>query len=92
MDKLTIILLILLSWLQYSLWIGRNGFHDYMHIKKNITTQKDYNSQLKYRNDALFAEINDLNNGQEAIEERARKELGMIKTGEIFYRLVIKTK
>lgn len=88
MGRLTLLLFILLSWLQYSLWLGKNGIHDYMRINKDVIDQRNHNVKLKVRNDQLFAEINDLNEGQVALEERARNELGMIKPGEIFYRLV----
>ncbi|ATM97103.1 cell division protein FtsB [Yersinia frederiksenii] len=88
MGKLTLLLLILLGWLQYSLWLGKNGVHDFVRVKDDVTLQEVNNSKLKARNDQLFAEIDDLNGGQEAIEERARNELGMIKPGESFYRLV----
>ncbi len=88
MGKLTILLAVLLGWLQYSLWLGKNGIHDYSRINKELTEQESTNSQLKERNDQLFAEIHDLNDGTEAIEERARNELGMIRPGETFYRLV----
>lgn len=88
MGKLTLLLLALLSWLQYSLWLGKNGIHDYARVNKDIVTQRGNNTKLKARNDLLFAEIDDLNKGQEALEERARNELGMIKPGETFYRLV----
>ncbi|CAD6509799.1 cell division protein FtsB [Candidatus Profftia tarda] len=88
MGKLTLFFIILLCWLQYSLWVGKNGINDYMYIKKEILTQKDNNIKLRSRNAQLFTEINDLNESQEAIEERARQALGMIKRGEIFYRLV----
>ncbi|CNB90717.1 cell division protein FtsB [Yersinia frederiksenii] len=88
MGKLTLLLLILLGWLQYSLWLGKNGGHDFVRVKDDVTLQEVNNSKLKARNDQLFAEIDDLNGGQEAIEERARNELGMIKPGESFYRLV----
>lgn len=88
MGKLTLLLLALLSWLQYSLWLGKNGIHDYVRVHEDIVAQRGNNAKLKARNDLLFAEIDDLNEGQEAIEERARNELGMIKLGETFYRLV----
>ncbi|AGH74895.1 cell division protein FtsB [Edwardsiella piscicida] len=88
MGKLTLLLVVLLGWLQYSLWVGKNGVHDYMRVKQDVATQLANNAKLKSRNDQLFAEIDDLNGGQEAIEERARNELGMIKPGETFYRLV----
>lgn len=88
MRKLTLLLLLLLGWLQYSLWLGKNGIHDYRCVKSDVMTQQASNTQLKARNDRLFAEIANLNDGSEAIEERARSDLGMIKPGETFYRLV----
>lgn len=88
MGRLTLLLLVLLGWFQYSLWLGKNGIHDLVRVKRDIATQKRNNMQLKVRNDQLFAEIRDLNDGQEAIEERSRNELGMIKPGESFYRLI----
>ncbi|MBD1227601.1 cell division protein FtsB [Xenorhabdus griffiniae] len=88
MGKLTLLLLVLLGWLQYSLWFGKNGIHDYVRVKAEVNKQEADNLKLKARNDQLFAEIKDLKGGQEAIEERARNELGMIKPGESFYRMV----
>lgn len=88
MGKLTLLLLALLVWLQYSLWFGKNGLHDYSRVNDDVTAQQATNSKLKARNDQLFAEIDDLNGGQEAIEERARNELSMTRPGETFYRLV----
>src|SRR5471030_2852834 len=88
MGKLTLLLLVLLGWLQYSLWLGKNGVHDLVRVQDDVAVQQASNAKLKARNDQLFAEINDLNDGQEAIEERSRNELGMIKPGETFYRLV----
>jgi len=88
MGKLTLLLLVLLGWLQYSLWLGKNGIHDYTRVNDDVAVQQANNAKLKSRNDQLFAEIDDLNGGSEAIEERARNELGMIKPGETFYRLV----
>ena len=88
MGKLTLLLLVLLGWMQYSLWLGKNGIHDYTRVNEDVAVQQSSNAKLKARNDQLFAEIDDLNGGSEAIEERARNELGMIKPGETFYRLV----
>jgi cell division protein FtsB len=88
MGKLTLLLLALLVWLQYSLWFGKNGLHDYSRVNDDVTAQQATNAKLKARNDQLFAEIDDLNGGQEAIEERARNELSMTRPGETFYRLV----
>ncbi|ELX8379518.1 cell division protein FtsB [Providencia vermicola] len=88
MGKLTLLLIAVLAWTQYSLWLGKNGIHDYVRVKDDVAAQEIINSRLKVRNEQLFAEINDLNDGQDAIEERARTELGMIKPGESFYRMV----
>ncbi|UVK77707.1 MAG: cell division protein FtsB [Sodalis sp. Fse] len=88
MEKLTLLLLILIGWLQYSLWFGKNGVRDLIRVESDIKAYQSSNSTLKARNNQLFAEIEDLNSGQEAIEERSRNELGMIKLGETFYRLV----
>lgn len=88
MGKLTLLLIAILAWLQYSLWLGKNGIHDYVQVKDDVAAQEIVNSRLKMRNEQLFAEINDLNDGHDAIEERARSELGMIKPGESFYRMV----
>ncbi|MDF7679184.1 cell division protein FtsB [Enterobacteriaceae bacterium ESL0689] len=88
MGKLTFLLLALLIWLQYSLWFGKNGLHDYRRVYDDVAAQQATNNKLKARNEQLFAEIDDLNGGQEAIEERARNELSMIRPGETFYRLI----
>ena len=88
MGKLTLLLLAILVWLQYSLWFGKNGIHDYTRVNDDVAAQQATNAKLKARNDQLFAEIDDLNGGQEAMEKRARNELSMTKPGETFYRLV----
>ncbi|MDC9596760.1 cell division protein FtsB [Xenorhabdus anantnagensis] len=91
MGKLTLLLLVLLGWLQYSLWLGKNGIHDYMQVKAEVEKQEANNLKLKANNEQLFAEVQDLRNlkgNLEAIEERARNGLGMIKPGESFYRIV----
>lgn len=88
MGKLTLLLLAILGWLQYSLWFGKNGVNDYTRVRDDVAVHQVTNAKLKARNDQLFAEIDDLNGGLEAIEERARDELSMTKPGETFYRLV----
>lgn len=85
-----VILLFLIFYFQCFLWFGKNGILDYITIKHIVFIQQNNNTKFKIRNDQLFAEITDLNNNGEAIEERARNELGMIKNGETFYRLVSK--
>ncbi|MDC0611170.1 cell division protein FtsB [Vibrio sp.] len=80
-------LIVLLGWLQYTLWVGKNGISDYKDIAVEIETQKQVNANLQVRNKEMYAEIDDLKQGLDAIEERARHELGMIKDGETFYRI-----
>lgn len=88
MSKLTLLLIALLGWLQYSLWLGKNGVHDYVRVQDDLVVQQENNAKLKSRNERLFAEISNLNSGQDALEERARNELGMIRPGESFYRII----
>lgn len=81
-------LVFLLGLLQYTLWFGKNGVSDYRRISGEIDTQQSVNTKLEARNKEMFAEIDDLRQGLDAIEERARHELGMVKQGETFYRIV----
>lgn len=80
-------LVLLLGWLQYTLWLGKNGITDYETVSGEIQTQEQVNKNLRARNKEMYAEIDDLKQGLDAIEERARHELGMIKDGETFYRI-----
>ena len=83
-----LILLILLVALQVQLWTGHGGLRDLWRLQQNITEQKQENDTLKTRNDTLAAEVEDLKHGSEAIEERARSELGLLKPGETFIQVV----
>lgn len=78
----------LLVVLQYPLWFGSGGVLTLWRLNREIATQKIDNAKLKERNAALEAEVNDLKQGYEAIEERARAELGMVKKGETFYQVI----
>ncbi|AGJ61138.1 Hypothetical Protein ygbQ [Candidatus Moranella endobia PCVAL] len=62
MRKLTLLLLALLSWLQYALWLGKNGMHDFGLIKNDIVIKKSNNAQLIVRNDHLLSKLNQFNN------------------------------
>ena len=84
----TLALLVVFSWLQYVLWFGKNGVVDFNQIESDIKVQQQVNSNLQVRNDEMFAEIDDLRQGLDAIEERARHELGLIQDGETFYRII----
>ncbi|GMQ45463.1 MULTISPECIES: cell division protein FtsB [Vibrio] len=84
----TLVLLMVFSWLQYTLWFGKNGIVDFQQVDAEIQVQQQVNGNLQTRNDEMFAEIDDLRQGLDAIEERARHELGMIQQGETFYRII----
>ncbi len=74
--------------LQYPLWFGSSSALAYWRLHQGINTQVAENNKLQQRNESLKAEVIDLKSGQEAIEERARTELGMVKTNETFYQVV----
>ncbi len=74
--------------LQYRLWVGEGSLAELYLLKEDIALQKAELQQMRRRNQALQAEVNDLKKGLEAIEERARNDLGMIREGEIFYQII----
>ena len=88
MRILSIVFAALLLLLQYPLWLGKGGWLRVWEIDRQVTAQKEVNTKLRQRNDALDAEVRDLKQGLEAIEERARLELGMIRKDEVFYQVV----
>ena len=85
---LLVVLVLLLAALQYKLWYGSGGQHEVAALTAQVKTQVAENRRLQARNDALAAEVADLKAGGEAVEERARSELGMVKPGETFYRVI----
>jgi cell division protein FtsB len=85
---LLVLLVALLAWLQYRLWFGDGGERETAALRAQVQRQAHDNAGLRQRNDALAAEVEDLKSGEAAVEERARSELGMIKPGETFYRVV----
>ncbi len=88
MRLITVILVIFLVLLQYRLWFGKNSVPDYLALEDEVTRQQSNNNKLKQRNKLLYADTDDLKSGTEAIEERARHELGLIKEGETFFRVI----
>ena len=82
------LLVILLVLLQYKLWFGDGSLADVWELYRQVEAQKAENRQLRERNQALEAEVEDLKQGLEAIEERAREELGMIREDETFYQII----
>ena len=90
MKILSCVLAALLLAIQYPLWIGKGSWLRVRELDRQLLAQREANAKLKARNDALDAEVRDLKQGFEAIEERARMELGMIKRDEIFFQVVRK--
>ncbi|VAW58229.1 Cell division protein DivIC (FtsB), stabilizes FtsL against RasP cleavage [hydrothermal vent metagenome] len=88
MKWLLSLLVILLLLLQYKLWVGDGDVPEVLHLQEEIEKQQQHKKQLEERNASLFAEVKDLKKGQDAIEERARSELGMIHKDEHFYQII----
>ena len=88
MRIITALLLLFIVFLQHRLWFGKNSIPDYLSLKDEVTRQQADNDKLRQRNKLLYADTDDLKSGVEAVEERARNELGMIKEGEVFFRIV----
>ena len=91
MRILSIVFAALTVLLQYPLWLGKGGWLRVWEVDRQVRVQKDGNAILRVRNDALDAEVRDLKQGYDAIEERARYELGMIRQDEIFFHVMEKT-
>jgi len=90
MKILTALVAILFVVLQYKLWFTPGGVPDVMQLKEQLQAQVTINNKLKGRNQALAAEIQNLKRGKNAIEERARNDLGLVKGDEVFYQIVTK--
>src|ERR1700683_862221 len=74
--------------LQYRMWISEDGVREVERLKHAVATQRAENDQLAERNQQLRAEVRDLKTGMDALEERARSDLGMIARSETFYQVV----
>lgn len=85
---LTLILLIMLLALQYRYWFGDGGVTHRMELERQIQVQRKENRRLHARNRVMEAEVMELKQGMETVEERARHELGMVKQGETLYLLM----
>jgi len=72
--------------IQYPLWLGKGGWLRVWDVDRQLDAQQAKNARLETRNNALAAEVKDLKQGHEAIEERARYELGMVKNDEVFFQ------
>lgn len=83
----SLILLLMLAGLQVKLWVS-GGMRDVWRIELAVRNQENENAKQQARNEQLAAEVSDLKEGAEAIEERARSELGMVKNDEVFYQVI----
>ena len=83
-----LVLLVLIVALQLRLWTGTAGMPGVHRLEVRIARQRAENEALRKRNDALAADVADLKSGREAIEDRARQELGMTRPGEVFYQVI----
>lgn len=88
MRLLTLILALLIIALQYPLWLGKGSWLKVWEVDQELKKQLAENERLKSRNAYLEAEVKDLKTGYEAIEERARSELGMVRQDEIFFQIM----
>jgi cell division protein FtsB len=88
MRLLTLVLLVLIVAIQTPLWFGKGGWLRVWELDGQLQAQREQNEKLRARNAALDAEVRDLKQGYDAIEERARSELGMIKQDEVFFQVV----
>jgi cell division protein FtsB len=84
---LAVVFVVLIAALQYPLWFGKGGWLAAGALDRQVAAQRAANEKLKLRNDTLEADVRDLKTGSEAIEERARAELGMIKHDEVLFQL-----
>jgi cell division protein FtsB len=85
---IALVLLGLLLWLQYKIWLQDGGIPEVIQLKQEVEQVEVEVKQLRERNLSLDAEVKDLKKGLDAIEERARSEMGMIKEGEIYYQVI----
>ena len=83
-----LVLTMMVVGLQYAFWFGKNSVSTLKETRSLIEVEQQHNIDLAKRNDVLKAEVLDLQTGNETMEERARMELGLIKEGETFYRII----
>ncbi len=88
MRKLTVVLVVLIALLQYPLWLGKGSWLRVWQYSQQISAHEKRNEYYRQRNDTLREEVRDLKQGQSAIEERARSELGLLKEDEVFYQVI----
>ena len=87
MKILALVFVALIVALQYPMWLGKGGWLKVRELDRQLAAQRETNAKLKMRNEALDADVRDLKTGYEAIEERARSELGMVRHDEVLFQL-----
>ncbi|OOG37043.1 cell division protein FtsB [Rhodanobacter sp. C05] len=85
---IALVLILILIGLQLKLWSGSGSMHEVDSLRVAVKKQTDDNAKLLQRNQAVGADVLDLKHGDQAVEARARTELGLIKPGETFYQVV----
>lgn len=91
MKLLSLVLLLLIAAMQYPLWFGKASWQKVLQVEQDLAEARAHNLSLQTRNNKLEAEVNDLKQGLEAIEEYARSDLGMVKQGEVLFQIVYNT-
>lgn len=87
MRWLALLFVVLIAALQYPMWLGKGGWLQVRETDRQLAAQREENMKLKARNEGLDADVRDLKTGSEAIEERARSELGMMRNDEVFFQV-----
>ena len=85
---IALVLLVLIGFLEWRLWTGPWSIPEVRRLEARVKTQREENESLRQRNARSAADVQDLKTGKEAVEERARAELGMTRPGEVFYQVV----
>lgn len=88
MKVVMILLTVILLLLQYRLWFSHDGLPAVLYLHRQVELQRQDNAVLEERNKMLAADVHDLKSGLDALEERARNDLGMIKLGETFFQII----
>lgn len=88
MKIIAFVLLLLLIWLQYKIWLQDGGIPEVIQLREEVGEVGVEVKKLQERNSSLAGEVKDLKKGLDAIEERARSEMGMIKQGEVYYQVI----
>ena len=88
MKAVMILLTVILVLLQYRLWFTHDGLPAVLYLHRQVEIQRQDNNVLEERNKMLAADVHDLKSGLDALEERARNDMGMIKSGETFLHII----